>query len=163
ETEEVPVMKANVFASLLAPILVMLVPDASVAQSCRAGDGLDGGPCGDATTVVLPDFPGFRQDALFICWKDCAPDLLLTQTPRWKVPVPASAPRIPAISSVYTSDVTITDAGGSPTWSGRLFLWYSRTWGAFGAGTRFQIWRFLVNGDLAPQPLAGTPPCPVPS
>src|SRR5262249_12258407 len=51
-------------------------------------------------------------------------------------------------------------------WSGTIWMCYSRTWqesAKIGMIThKFQVWRFLLNGDLVNTADAGDSPCPVP-
>jgi hypothetical protein len=56
----------------------------------------------------------------------------------------------------------LRNPAGGDTWGGKLRMHYSRTWLETGTNQQFQVWRFLVNGDLVPTAAAGGVPCPVP-
>lgn len=59
---------------LLVAFLALLTLELRASALCTLADNLDGGPCCGLTQAVLPLFPGFTQNALDICWRDCGVD-----------------------------------------------------------------------------------------
>jgi hypothetical protein len=145
--------------SLTALLSTLALAATSIAQ-CPLPDHLDGGPCCSPAQITLPTFPAFKQSSLDICWKDCDVDNIAGGRVRWGKPqAGGTSPCGPMVSKVR-----MFDAAGSLTWRGKMRMQYSRTWFEVNtAGTDYQVWRFLVNGDLRPTAAAGGPPCPVPS
>ena len=127
---------------------------------CPSPDNLDGGPCCTITTPSLPFFKSFIQPALDICWRDCNVDTVIPLTARWKNVNTSPVPPSPCLAPMMTLDLF---APGGIAWTGKLRRQYSRTWIEVDpGGTTYQVWRFLVNGDMTPTALAGPVPCPVP-
>ncbi len=156
KTVVLPFLAAAAFA-----LAVVVAPRAASAQ-CPLPDNLDGGPCCERTDLRLPDFPRFEHRALDICFRGCdfaSEDVRAA----WSAPVPARRGPVGPVCGLYLSSVSVTDPSGSVTWRGRMRLTYSRTWIESGAGTRFQVWRFLANGDVAPSSDASSNPCGVPA
>lgn len=146
---------------LAVPLAVAaLAPTAAQAQ-CLLPDRLDCGPCWTPALVQLPTFPTMTQDSLEICWRDCQVGMVEPSVARWGALRPARTATIPPVCSVFVSRLDIS-VGGVARWSGPIRLWYSRTWFEDSGAQRFQVWRFLANGDLrllAP----GPSPCPIPT
>lgn len=146
----------------LALPLVFSALAPSAAAQCITPDNLDCGPCWTPAQAVLPQFPAITQDSLNICWQDCTP----TTSPivaKWGRPRPASTATIPPLCSVFIARLDVNDAAGTALWTGPMRMWYSRTWFESDGGVqRYQVWRFLVNGDLRALLAAGTP-CPIPT
>jgi hypothetical protein len=142
------------FAAFPAPTSAQCTPD-----------GLDGPPCCALATPKLPKFPVIAHPALGICFLNCGIDAVQNHQAVWKLQ--NAAPAIPGTTgSACTprwATLDLLDTSGNLVWNGRFRTFYSRTWSETTAsGTPQQVWRFLVNGDLVPSPLAGTVPCPVP-
>jgi len=157
---EKPLMSFSLKKSLL-PILGALALAVTSSAQCPQPDSLDGGPCCGRAKITLPKFPGFKQDSLSLCWLDCDVEKQAKVTVKWSPPTTGSM--MP--SNDYTSILRMRDSAGNMIWRGRLRLTYSRTWEERDPvnSTRYQVWRFLVNGDLRHTSAAGAPPCPVPS
>ncbi|NJM60933.1 MAG: hypothetical protein HC849_13130, partial [Oscillatoriales cyanobacterium RU_3_3] len=108
----------------------------------------------------LPFSQAFTQNALGICWRDCA-STVSTVTGKWTniniLPgqTPSCGEKRMRLDIVNGSNVLM--------WRGPMRLQYSRTWLVTdSSGLLNQVWRFLVNGDLTRYPAAGPQPCPVP-
>lgn len=152
--------------STVASFLLGLAFWAGAAEAqCPLPDNLDGGPCCTLTQLRLPKFPAFTHQALDICWQNCAVSQLVNVRTSWTAPVPPPQlfPTVPPPCNILMSGVTVFTPLGAVAWRGTLRLQYSRTWVEAGPGTGFQVWRFLVNGELNPTAAAGPIPCPVPS
>lgn len=147
---------------LVSSLVAGLALSAPALAQCPVPDNLDGGPCCAITQLVLPTFPAFSHTALEICWLECNLDQSIAYTACWSQPTQAVVPT-GALCSVFLSRLQLKDAAGAVVWnSGPMRMWYARTWVETGAGTNFQVWRFLVNGDLRATAIAGPSPCPVP-
>jgi len=145
--------------------LVALFGAVPALAQCPLPDNLDGPPgsCCAPTSLILPTIPDVTDDCLDICWNLCDVDGVTGHSAEFTAPVPASTATIPPICSVYVTKLTLKDASGAVTWVGKLRMMYSRTWGEIDpTGIEHQVWRFLLNGDMKPQPAAGGSPCPVP-
>lgn len=146
------------FKTLSTAILTLALAASALAQ-CPMPDSLDGGPCCAPTQVTLPNFPKIKHDCLDICWRDCDISNVGNGTVRWSRPNGTSG----SCAARY-STVRMYDPAGVITWRGRMRMNYSRTWFEIGAANNtYQVWRFLVNGDMRPTTAAGAIPCPVPS
>ena len=150
--------KRNLLA--LTALAVASALSAPAQAQCPLPDNLDGGQCCETTQLQLPKFPSFTQSSLDICWLDCGLDAFTDVTVRWGVPksndLGTCGPRI--------SKVRIFDAAGGLAWRGRMNMNYSRTWFETGNNNEtYQVWRFLVNGDMRPIDVLGSPPCTIPS
>jgi hypothetical protein len=145
----------------LLPLLGALVLAATSAAQCFQPDGLDGGPCCTRAQITLPKFPGFKQDSLSLCWLDCDVEKQRKVSVRWSAPT--NSGMLP--SNDLRSILRMRDSAGNMIWRGKMNLTYSRTWEERDPvnGTTYQVWRFLVNGDLRHTSAAGAPPCPVPA
>jgi len=146
-----------------AGTLFVVSPSPARAQ-CPLADGLDGGACWTVATPTLPVFPVLTTDARGLCWLDCVLEADRTETLELGRPRAASDPaRAPVpLKSVYVSRYTLKNGSGDTTWSGVMRMIYSRTWYESSATANYQVWRFLVNGDLRATAAAGAAPCPVP-
>ena len=147
--------------NVLLPILGTLALAVPASAQCPQPDSLDGGPCCGRAKITLPKFPGFKQESLSLCWLDCDLDKQANVTVRWSPPTTGST--MP--SNDYSSILRMRDSAGNMIWRGKMRLTYSRTWEErepVNQG-KYQVWRFLVNGDLRHTNAAGAPPCPVPS
>ena len=134
----------------------------TAAAQCPLPDHLDCGSCWTPAQAQLPQFPAITQDSLSICWQDCGLNTTSPIVAKWGRPRRAQTATIPPLCSVYVARLDINDAAGTPLWTGPLRMWYSRTWFELTTGVhRYQVWRFLVNGDLRALVAAGTP-CPIP-
>lgn len=146
-----------------AAVSLLAFAPAALAQ-CPAPDGLDGGACWGAASATLPEFTGAEQDALRITWRNCAVEDATGYRARWGRFRPAQRPTIPTLCSVYVARLELFEtAGGSLAFTGALRVFYSRTWlETTEEGRELQVWRYLLNGDLAPRAGAGTPPVGIP-
>jgi len=130
------------------------------AAQCQLADNLDGGPCCGLTQAALPNFGGFTQNFIQVCWKDCAVDQLYAFTARW-APIQILPGQIPPCGELRMR-LDVLGPGNVLFWRGPMRLQYARTWLASDAnGIPHQVWRFLVNGDLRPTAAAGATPCHV--
>ena len=122
-----------------------------IAQ-CPTPDGLDfpGAVCAGAWTNVPQK--GFGQAALGICWKDCGLDAQAPYQAAWGSLNPVlSFNLVPPAPSCgwYTARLNLYDGNGLQ-WTGNFFFCYSRTWlETPTVGQFIQVWRYLVNGDMA--------------
>jgi hypothetical protein len=143
-------------------LLLVFSAAPSASAQCPLPDNLDGGPCCERTELRLPDFPRFEHRALDICFRGC--DFASTDVrASWTAPIPARRGLIGPVCGLYVSSLTLTDPSGSVTWRGRMRLTYSRTWIESATNTRYQVWRFLVNSDMAPSSAGVSSPCGVPN
>ena len=140
--------------------LTALTLAATATAQCPVPDNLDGGPCCSAAQLQLPVFPAIKQKSLHICWLDCDVDGVGNTLVKWSKPAAGPA----GSCSPYTSKVRAFDPAGNLTWRGKMRLNYSRTWMEMDVNQQtYQVWRFMVTGDMFPTAAAGTTPCPVPS
>lgn len=148
----------------LALFLLAIFTAPSVAQ-CVLPDNLDSTPpaCCTAAAANLPHFPGFQQGAKGICWLDCQVSQVNGYMAAWTQPIPGPIKSGGAIPCAMFVSQLFLFSGSAIKWRGPMQLIYARTWVEIGSPTTYQVWRFLVNGDLLALPAAGNPPCPVPS
>jgi hypothetical protein len=127
---------------------------AAFAQNCPQPDGLDGpaGACCQPAQTILPQFPTISQQMRYICWDNCNAQINANACVDIAAPVPV--PQNGAlVCGVYLIRYTIKTCGANQVlWSGSMRAQYSRTWAeaSGAAGPDFQVWRFLLNGDLVP-------------
>jgi hypothetical protein len=141
---------------------LLLAVSAPAAAQCFMPDNLEGpvGSCCTPTQANLPAFPALFTDALDICWQACGVSQTQVLAAEWTAPQLVTTP---PTCTYYKAKLTLRDSALSVVWTGPMRLAYSRTWIELGTtGTTYQVWRFLVNGDLSVLPAAGAPPCPVP-
>ncbi len=149
--------------AFLATALSVAALATSTLAQCPNPDMLDCGPCCTIAQPNLPKFPPFVQQSLDICWRDCNVDNVLNVQAQWTAPVQAISVTGIANCGVYSSKVRLRNAAGVIAWTGDVRMHYSRTWMETGPNNvNYQVWRFLVNGDLRPTAAAGGIPCPVP-
>jgi len=146
---------------LALAIAAALVTTGSSAQAqCPTPDRLDGGPCCTAATPRIPQPPGFSQQSIGICWKDCDIESIVSCKAVWGG---SSFTQSGLPCRVFRPSLRLLDGAGVTKWRGRMTLQYSRTWlETDGAGNDLQVWRYLANGNLRPTAAAGPAPCPVP-
>lgn len=145
---------------VLACLVPLFIWSAPVSAQCPQPDGLDGGPCCTVANPQIPTFPRFDQDALEICWRNCAIDAVITYRASWKN-INVNQPGVPQPCGERDVRLELRDAAAVLQWTGDFRRQYSRTWMETDpSGFPIQVWRFLVNGDMRPiNPLI---PCPVP-
>lgn len=147
---------------LVVPLLSLLLA-ARPAQAQCLPDNLDGGPCCSLTSAQVPIVPSFKQSTQNICWRDCGVDQVTLVTGRWKQ-LTTQIGLAPPSCGEQRMRLDVVNASNALLWRGQMRLMYSRTWVAVDTnGLAFQVWRFLVNGDLTNYPAAGSAPCPVPA
>jgi len=130
------------------------------AAQCPTPDLLDGGPCCAPAQALLPPLPSFNQSALSICWRDCDIDLLDVCVANWQNILTYGSLGSPCKPRPARLRLI---GGGIVKWDGRLLLQYARTWVETDtSGNTLQVYRYLVNGDMRPDPALGPPPCPTP-
>jgi hypothetical protein len=149
--------------ALLVALLFASLGGSAVAQ-CVVPDNLDLAPppCCAVTQANLPKFPAFQHAAKSICWKDCQVSQVGGYFAAWTPPVAGPIPSSGAIPCGMFISHLFLFVGSGLHFRGPMQLIYARTWLENGPGTQYQVWRFLVNGDLEALPAAGSPPCPVP-
>lgn len=145
----------KLFTLLRAGLALAALAPVSLAQ-CPQPDGLLG-PCCAPAIANLPNFPPASLPGLGICWNQCAP----TQQPVVKVALGA-----PAIVNcgAYMTQFTATNGAGAPVLTGMLRMDYTRTWqeiAPIAPGGNYQVWRFVVKGDLTNTTAAAA--CPTPT
>ena len=97
--------------------------------------------------LTLPTFPGFKQGSLEIGWNDCQLGSQKVVTATWSAPMSP----IGVSAQDMTAELSLTEVvvGDDLIAKGTMNLTYSRTWKeGFSQTLQFQVWRFLVNGDL---------------
>jgi len=140
---------------LLLPFLLCALAVPQHAQ-CNLADNLDGGPCCGLTQATVSHPTTFSQGALQVCWQDCGASQVSNLTAKWVLLAPPPGTTMPC--GEFSMRLDLFGPGNVLFWRGPMRLQYARTWIAGNtAGTVQQVWRFLVNGDLAAQPAAGTP------
>jgi hypothetical protein len=160
-------MSARLLGSFVATLVLALAVAGRSAAQCGSSDGLDGGFSCQSGAFVSLQQGGFNQPALGICWKDCGLDTTKNYNAKWTalVPVPGGVPPGPCCGW-FTTNLTLLQ-GSQLRWFGKLHCSYSRTWSEVASPKMYQVWRYLVNGDLQPAvPLAGPcalPPCAAPN
>lgn len=150
--------------SFVAPLLLSLAMAPRVAAQCITPDFLDGGPACSGAQTQVPQSK-FVQPSLGICWQNCGVAAVVPYRAQWGTltPFPISTPGTAPSCGWYTSSLTLNQ-GSIPMWRGTMTLTYSRTWAEMpNPNVRYQVWRYLVNGDLRamnvnPGP-CGMPPC----
>lgn len=154
----------RIHASLLCLLMGLLLSSTASAQ-IFGDDQLYTGNCWEVVKDDVPTFPAYSETSLGICWKDCA----LENQVKLKLVLPA--PTKFACGYYYLQDVQLFNATtGVPIWSPSNFWYmvYTRTW--VEAATinnqpvTFQVWRFLINGEVNPSnQMVGNPdPCLIP-
>ena len=138
----------------LAGLLALNLP--ALAQ-CPTPDNLDG-PCCAPTAANFPRLESFSHEAKSICWLRCDIDNVDDCTAEWRFPTGG----LPDPCRIDSAVLRMRDAAGDIKWRGRLRAQYSRTWLELDStvGAEYQVWRFLLFGDMRPSP--GPDPCPVP-
>ncbi|MBI1853325.1 MAG: hypothetical protein HYR85_23550 [Planctomycetes bacterium] len=139
----------------LALVVCFLAAPRASAQNCMP-DGLQGGTCCQPATITLPVFPAVTDRAHFVCFETC------DVRAEGDVCIQLGAPRVahlhnqPPIPSIYLIRLTIQTCSLNPrdVWNTNLRAQYSRNWLAAvetpGGPPDTEVWRFLVNGNLAP-------------
>ena len=98
--------------------------------------------------LTLPTFPGFNQVSMEIGWQDCQAESKKYVDAKWSAPVsPIGVSTQEMIAELRLTEALIGDLIAK----GKMTLTYSRTWyekKKTVPSTHWQIWRFLVNGDL---------------
>lgn len=139
-------------------LVLVLVAAAADAQFCSPDDGFSG-PCCAPAAGALPAFPAMTLPglgaSLLECGVDCAWSTSVAITP------------IPALCDYWLFDFAIVGATPfDPTIpSSLLFGKYARTWLELTPVGPVQVWRFLVNGEVAyapPAPVFPPPFCKYP-
>lgn len=148
-------------SQLLLSIPLLLLASARALAQCPVPDGLNFGlPCNGAQATVRE--LGFVQPALGICFKDCGVTGTSNYTARWSVTNPFYG-GVAAPSCAWFVIGLQLFQGPNLRWVGRFHMTYSRTWTESKApGQQYQVWRYLVNGDMRPTSTASLP-CGLPS
>lgn len=151
-------------ARLAAGWALLMAATVPARGQCLLVDNLDGGACWTTATPALPVFPALTTGVRGLCWLDCALEDDRTESLEISKPRKARDPnRAPSpIASYYVARFTVRDGAGTQLWSGVMRMAYSRTWYEVSESADYQVWRFLVNGDLRATAAAGSAPCPVP-
>ncbi len=148
------------------PVLVDLVPDpatpaaavagAELLPPCIHGDDNFGLGCCTEPAPSYPNFPAITTLGRYACLDSCAVETVIDVRIDLEQPVFV-------LCDTAEFAVRVTPLlGGFPSMSGKLRAKYSRTWQLTGNGIK-QIWRFLLNGDLAlGNEVLVTSPCPAP-
>jgi len=154
----------RIHAWILCLVVALSLSPTSGAQ-IFGDDGLFTGNCWDVVQDNVPVFPAYSETSLGICWKDCA----LENRVRLKLVLPA--PVKFACGYYSLQNVGLFNAlTGTPIWSPSNFWYmiYTRTWVESATinnqPVTFQVWRFLINGEVTPsaQMLANPDPCLIP-
>ena len=144
----------GLLASLSAPAL----------SQCLTPDGLDlpGAICAPVQAAVKPK--SFTQPSLGICWQDCGVVGTGNYTAVWDTVVPYLS-GTPALTSCawFRARLRLFNASNQLAWVGSMQLSYARTWIENPPGQQYQVWRYLVNGDMRAQGASAlpcaNPPC----
>jgi hypothetical protein len=157
----------------LLPVVLSLLSAASSAQNCFP-DGLQLGACATPATVRLPDFPGVSDRVRYVCFESCDPQIDQDLCYTLGAPRVAHLRNQPPIESIYLIRLTIETCSAHPrtVWMSNLRAQYCRNWltavGNPAGPVDTEVWRFLVNGNLAPSTFLSTrfannarvlPPC----
>lgn len=140
----------------LAFVAVVVFLPAAQAQ-CPNDDGFNVGCC-NTPVPNLPNFPPITSGATYACFQNCNLENQFT------VMLALSAPQLVTCDlALINVNVTATGVVG-PSFSGILVGKYARTWTETNSmGQTRQVWRFLLNGDMAFNPLSvGATACPIP-
>jgi hypothetical protein len=142
-----PLLRALALGAILAV--------AAAGQGCPFGDDGFSTGCCQPVQPNLPQFPPSQMAASWGCINSCAPTQL-------QAGVTLSAPQM-FFCDYAVITVTATLSSGH-TIAGPLLAKYARTWSEAGpTGLPHQMWRFLLNGDLAIiGPAVAGAICPVP-
>jgi hypothetical protein len=155
-------MRSHIPRSLLALsiALVGLTQAPAAAQCNGVPDGLSNGlPCTQAALIAQNGKA--TTTALAVCWQDCQPVALGFYDAEWGLPAPVKKPMWPGAACGWDTVRFRIYTGNQNLWSGKLRMVYSRTWMEANPVAQYQVWRFLVNGDLSPivPNTCATPPC----
>lgn len=149
---------------LLASFVLTATLSATAAAQCLTPDGLDPSTAGCSPAFTQVPQRGFQQQALGLCFRDCALESQANYTAQWGALNPVG-PNIPgALPSCawYVARLRIF-IGSALQWDGQMHFTYARTWAEAGtSGAPIQVWRYLVNGDLRPTGNTALP-CGVPA
>lgn len=155
---------------LASCLLLVFLPEARgggpVVPSCPGAlpDGLDQGDCCEKVTLNLPPFPKIVNNAAkdrYICFDNCTVDEVFNVDVCLEAPEQVIANDDTPLCGFYTTQATLTLCNKEMTqFAGQLLLIYSRTW-LEQSSDDYQVWRFLVNGDLVVK--SELDPCPVPT
>ena len=142
-------------------LLLALASLASISSAqCVRPDRLDGGLCCTPAQPFFPTPPGFTQDCLELCWRDCDLEAQVNLKAIWG----ASSYSTLGPCRRIRQSLALEDLAGNLAWKGRFSFQYSRTWlETDPAGNSMQVWRYLLNGDLKQLPPPAPFPCPVPA
>jgi hypothetical protein len=136
------------------------------AAQCPSPDRLDGGPCCTIVKARIPALRQFSHPSLDLCWRDCNLEQVMESIACWDKPMAVGVATPTGVAKDcgrFTIRLRLKNTAGLVKWRGRLGMTYARTWmEAAPGGALYQVWRFLLNGDLIPMPAAGPIPCPVP-
>ncbi len=134
---------------------------APLRAQCFTPDGLDAMPgamCVPGTLTAAS--AAFKQKSTGICWRQCGVDATANYDAIWSAMTPSTA--MGAINCGWYSTRLQLMQGTNLRWLGVFNANYSRTWYEQSINSQFQVWRFLVNGDMRPG-LNPVGPCAIPS
>jgi hypothetical protein len=140
-------------AVLAAFVLVLAIGQAGTAQCIGGDDGFDVGCCMGPVTPTLPVFPAVTMTASWAEMAKCFPSNVNTVTV-------SLAPPTMVLCDYALVQVSVAFPAGE-TINGVLVAKYVRTFNLLPVGSG-QVWRFLLNGDLACAPIAASVPCTTP-
>lgn len=124
---------------------------------CIHGDDNFGLGCCTEPAPFFPAFPAVSSLGKYACTSDC--DVSQEHLVKVTLDQPVF---VLCDTATIAARITPVLGSGLPPISGRLIAKYSRTWQLTGDGIQ-QVWRFLLNGDLAFEPVDPSQmPCPVP-
>jgi hypothetical protein len=147
---------------LLSFVLAASLFAARGSAQCSVPDGLDPSTAGCSPAFTNVPQRGFVQGSLGICWLDCQVDTTAGYTAVWGALNPVQVPGAVANCGWYQTRLRLF-LGVTLAWQGQMRLTYSRTWSEIGPNNvGYQVYRYLVNGDLMPQ-IAAPGPCATPS
>lgn len=153
-------LRSSVTSTFLA--LTALALSVEPAQAQCGPDGLDGGPCCSAASVILPQFPGRPQEsAAFICYDNCAPLTNTLYCASLGIPKPVKKGGA-IVCGQYDIRFQLRPCGTTAlAWSGSVRASYSRTWleSAVAGTPPLNVYRFVINGDFLPGNALPNTPC----
>ncbi len=134
-------MRAIRIIAVAAFVLASPFTSTAPAQGCLGNDGFSNGVCCTPAQTNLPNFPPQQIGGVGATIKDCAVE--------GQYPLGVSINPIPILCDYWLMGITVNSAQFAIAGNQFLVAKYARTWRENAGATQFQVWRFLVNGDLA--------------
>ncbi len=154
-------MKTLLRAFSVIALAGLLSTTAAAPAGAQCGpDLLDTGTCCLPPPLSLPNFPFLQQTIRYVCFDSCNIQVTGNVCCNFGPPIPAMSGGFP-VCGVYLIRFSIRTCGSNMLlWQGTLRAQYSRNWLETNSSSiQKGVWRFLLNGDMVPQPALPANPC----